>query len=120
LLLIGFALPPIRAALLAFSNAYPFLVVAQVLDGVTGAIIGVLTIIVIADLTKDTGRFNLAQGAVGAAIGIAASLSTLATGYLFQAIGPAGGFITIAITAGAATALIWMFISESKPSDESD
>ncbi len=120
LLLIGFALPPIRAALLAFSNAYPFLVVAQVLDGVTGAIIGVLTIIVIADLTKDTGRFNLAQGAVGAAIGIAASLSTLATGYLFQAIGPAGGFLTIAIIAGAATALIWMFVSETKPSDESD
>ena len=120
LLLIGFALPPIRAALLAFSNAYPFLVVAQVLDGVTGAIIGVLTIIVIADLTKDTGRFNLAQGAVGAAIGIAASLSTLATGYLFQAIGPAGGFLTIAIIAGAATALIWMFVSETKPSDEFD
>jgi MFS family permease len=120
LLLVGFALPPIRAALLAFSNAYPFLVVAQVLDGVTGAIIGVLTIIVIADLTKDTGRFNLAQGAVGAAIGIAASLSTLATGYLFQAIGPAGGFITIATIAGAATALIWMFTSETKPSDESD
>ena len=120
LLLIGFALPPIRAALLAFSNAYPFLVVAQVLDGVTGAIIGVLTIIVIADLTKDTGQFNLAQGAVGAAIGIAASLSTLATGYLFQAIGPAGGFLTIAIIAGAATALIWMFVSETKPSDESD
>jgi len=120
LLVIGFALPPIRAAVLAFTNAYGFLVVAQVLDGVTGAIIGVLTIIVIADLTKGTGRFNLAQGAVGAAIGVAASLSTLATGYLFQAIGPAGGFITIAIIAGAATALIWMFVSETKPSDESD
>src|SRR5580704_2515730 len=34
LLLIGFALPPVRAALLAFTNAYPFLVVAQLLDGV--------------------------------------------------------------------------------------
>ncbi len=62
LLLIGFALTPIRAALLAFTSAYPFLMVAQVLDGITGAVIGVLTIIVLTDLTKGTGRFNLAQG----------------------------------------------------------
>jgi MFS family permease len=120
LLLIGFALPPIRAALLAFTKAYGFLVAAQLLDGVTGAIIGVLTTVVITDLTKDTGRFNLAQGTVGALIGIAASASTLATGYLFQSIGPAGGFIAIAAVAGAATALIWIFISETKPAVEPD
>ncbi len=117
LLLIGFALAPIRAALLAFTSAYPFLVVVQVLDGVTGAIIGVLTIIVLTDLTKGTGRFNLAQGAVGAAIGMAASVSTIATGFLFQGIGNAGGFIAIAAVAGGATALIWLFISETKPAD---
>ena len=117
LLLLGFAAEPIRAALLASSNAYAFLVMAQLLSGITGAIIGVLTVIVIADLTAGTGQFNLAQGAVGAAIGIAASLSTLITGFLFQGIGPAGGFITIAAVAGAATALIWKFVTETKPSD---
>ncbi len=117
LLLIGFALLPIRAALLAFTSNYAFLVVAQALDGVTGAIIGVLTIIVITDLTKGTGRFNLAQGAVGAAIGIAASVSTLATGFLFQDVGNTEGFIAIAAVAGAATALIWIFISETKSAD---
>ncbi len=115
LLLIGFAAEPIRAALLAFTNAYAFLVVAQLLSGITGAVIGVLTTLVIADLTAGTGRFNLAQGAVGAAIGIAASLSTLITGFLFQGIGPGGGFIVIAAVAGAATALIWIFVSETKP-----
>src|SRR5579863_10371997 len=81
LLLLGFAAEPVRAALLAFTNAYTFLVVAQILSGITGAIIGVLTVIVIADLTVGSGRFNLAQGAVGAAIGVAASLSTLVTGF---------------------------------------
>ncbi|MGC1279411.1 MAG: MFS transporter, partial [Xanthobacteraceae bacterium] len=80
-------------------------------------IIGVLTVIVVADLTAGTGRFNLAQGAVGAAIGIAASLSTLVTGFLFQGIGTTGGFIAIAAVAGAATALIWMFVAETKPAD---
>src|SRR5580704_5570334 len=120
LLLIGFAAEPLRAALLAFTHAYAFLVVAQLLSGVTGAVIGVLTVLVIADLTAGTGRFNLAQGAVGAALCIAASVSTLATGFLFQGVGTMGGFIAIAAVAGAATALIWIFVSETRPKDYSD
>ena len=53
-------------------------------------------------------------------IGIAASMSTLTTGFLFQGIGPAGGFIATAAVAGAATASIWVFVSEAKPSEYSD
>ena len=88
LLLMGLALEPLRATCLRSSTNYPFLIVAQVLNGITGAIIGVLTVLVITDLTAGTGRFNLAQGAVGAMSGLAASLSTLATGYLVQAFRP--------------------------------
>jgi MFS family permease len=117
LLVAGFAIEPIRAALLAFGPGYAFLIVAQVLNGITGAIIGVLTVLVITDLTADTGRFNLAQGAVGAASGLAASLSTLATGYLVQAFGATTGFLAITAVAGGATALIWIFISETKSAD---
>jgi MFS family permease len=120
LLLIGFAIEPLRAALLAFTNSYPFLVVAQLLSGVTGAIIGVLTVLVITDLTAGTGRFNLAQGVVGAMTGLAASLSTIATGYLFQNIGNTGGFLAITAVAAAATGLIALFVSETKPSDYLD
>jgi MFS family permease len=117
LLLIGFGLEPIRAALLAFTSGVPFLVAEQVLNGITGAIIGVLSIMVIADLTANTGRFNLAQGVVGAMSGIAASLSTLATGYLVQDFNLAAGFMAITAVAGAATGLIWVFVSETKPAD---
>jgi MFS family permease len=120
LLLVGFAVEPVRAVLLAFTSSYPFLVVAQLLSGVTGAIIGVLTVLVITDLTTGTGRFNLAQGVVGAVTGLAASLSTIATGYLFQNIGNTGGFLAIAAVAGAATGLIAMFVAETKPSDYLD
>jgi Major Facilitator Superfamily len=117
LLLIGFAAEPLRAALLAFTSNYAFLVIAQFLNGITGAVIGVLTVLVITDLTAGTGRFNLAQGAVGAMIGIAASLSTLGSGFLFEGIGRTEGFIAIAAIAVAATALIWMFIAETKPAE---
>jgi MFS family permease len=117
LLLIGFAAEPIRAALLAFTSNYALLIVAQVLSGITGAVIGVMTVLIVADLTAGTGRFNLAQGAVGAMIGIAAAVSTFATGFLFQGIGNFGGFIVIAAVAVAATAMIALFIAETKPSD---
>jgi MFS family permease len=117
LLLIGFAAEPIRAALLAFSNDYVFLVIGQLLSGITGAIIGVLTVLVVTDLTAGTGRFNLAQGTVGAMSGIAASISTLATGFLFQGIGTTAGFLAITGVATAATVLIAMFVSETKPVD---
>jgi MFS family permease len=120
LLLIGFALEPIRAAALAFSSGYVFLVVAQILDGISGAIISVLTVLVITDLTAGTGRFNLARGFVGAMIGMAASISTLATGYLFQGFGSVTGFLVISGIAGAATALLWLFVAESKPAKYDD
>jgi len=118
--LIGFALEPIRAAVLAFNSNYVFLVVAQILDGISGAIITVLTVLVITDLTVGTGRFNLARGFVGAMSGLAASISTLVTGYLFQGFGAVTGFLVISIIAGAATALLWLFVAESKPAKYED
>jgi len=120
LLLIGFGLEPIRAILLAFTSAYPLLVVGQIMSGITGAVIGVLTILVIADLTAGTGRFNLAVGAVGTMSSIAASLSTSATGFLFQAFGPRIGYLPLAAVAAAATGLIWLFVSETKPEKYED
>jgi MFS family permease len=62
LLLIGFALEPVRGFVLDASAAYPALLFGQILSGMTGVVIGVLTVIVVADLTAGTGRFNLATG----------------------------------------------------------
>jgi hypothetical protein len=42
---------------------------------------------VITDLTTGTGRFNLVRGALGTVLAIAASISTTATGFLFEALG---------------------------------
>lgn len=120
LLLIGFAIEPVRAALLAFTDDFAFLLIAQLLSGITGAIIGVLMVLVITDLTAGSGRFNLAQGVIGAMNGLAASASTLLTGFFFQGFGSWTGFMTIAAVAAAATALIWAFLSETKPTSYSD
>ena len=55
----------------------PYMLVAvQLLDGVAAAVFGVMVPLVVADVSRGTGRFNLSQGIVGTATGIGASLST--------------------------------------------
>ncbi|MDE2285596.1 MAG: MFS transporter [Hyphomicrobiales bacterium] len=120
LLLIGFGIEPIRALLLAVTANYTFLVIGQIMSGISGATIGVLTVLVITDLTANTGRFNLAVGVVGTMSGIAASVSVSATGFLFQAFGPKIGYLPLAAIAVAATALLWVFLSETKPAKYED
>jgi MFS family permease len=60
----------------------PYLVVAvQLLDGVCAATLGVVLPLVVADITRGTGRFNLALGIVGRAVSIGGALSTTLGGY---------------------------------------
>jgi len=120
LLLVGFALEPIRAGILALTTAYPFLVVVQLLNGISSAMITVLTVLVITDLTAGTGRFNLAQGTLGALMGIAASVSTIGTGYIDEVFGRGAGFMTVGIIALLAAGLLWVFQQETKPAEYSD
>src|ERR1035441_5235923 len=50
------------------SNA-ALLVSSQIMDGVGAGIFGVVSVLVIPDLTRGTGRFNLTLGAITTAVG---------------------------------------------------
>ena len=115
LLLVGLGVEAVRIGLFAVASGYPVLVAAQMLDGIGGSIIDVLTVLVITDITTGTGRFNLAQGSVGALIGITASTSTSVTGFVFQALGHQVGFAAMAAVAALAAVLAWRFVPETKP-----
>ena len=115
LLLIGLGIVPIRAGFFALTADPALLVVIQVLDGVTGATLGVLTALVIADLTRGTGRFNLAQGLVGAVSGVGASLSTSISGLFVEKFGQTAGFVSVMTVALLAVAILWLFMPETKP-----
>jgi len=104
LFLAGFAVLPIRAVLYTFSDNSFWLIGVQVLDGVGAGIFGALTPLVIADIMRGTGRYNLAQGAVATVQGIGASLSGLAAGVIVDHYGYAVTFLTLG--AAAAVALI--------------
>ena len=70
--------------------------IVQVLDGLTAAMIGIMMPLVVADATRGTGRYNLAQGAAGLATGIGGSLSALVSGYVAQLFGYDTGFLGLA------------------------
>jgi len=120
LLLIGFAVEAIRAALLAFVSSYLSLVLAQVLGGITSAIVGVLSVLIITDLTTGTGRFNLTRGGVMTLSTIAASASFAATGFAFQDLGRLVTFLMLGGVAAAAMAFAWIFLPETKPTEYLD
>jgi MFS family permease len=116
LLVIGLAVVPIRSALFAMTKDPLALVILQMLDGLSGATLGVLTPLVVADLTNGTGRFNLAQGLVGTLSGVGASLSTSITGVVAQSFGYTAGLMSVTAVGLISVAVAVAFMPETKPS----
>lgn len=110
ILIVGFAALPARAALLATTNDPTVVIAAQILDGICAAVLGVLVPLSLADISRGTGRFNLAQGITASATGIGAALSTTVAGYLATRFGTPMAFLglTAAAVAGFVTVLVAM------------
>ena len=68
----------------------------QMLDGVSAAVLAVMFPLVVADITRETGRFSLALGIVGGAVGIGAALSTTLAGFMHDHLGAAVTFCSLA------------------------
>jgi sugar phosphate permease len=117
-LLIGFAALPIRALGFALVSDPLLLIGVQMLDGISATVLGVLTALVIADITTGTGRFNLAQGVVGTASGIGASISTTLSGLVAERFGSGAGFSSVAATALVATVFVLFVMPETRPQTE--
>lgn len=113
--LVGFGVLPIRGILYTLSNNPYFLVAVQILDGIGAGIFGVLSVLMVADLTKGTGRFNLTQGLLNTAIGIGAGLSNLIAGFVVQKAGYHVGFLTLAAIATVALGVFYLAMPETKP-----
>jgi len=115
LLLIATGALVCRGILFAFVRDPHLLVVIQMLDGVAAAVLGVLVPLVIVDVTYGSGHFNLAQGIVGTATGIGASVSMLFASYLSDRFGSEVAFLSLAVSAAMALALVWLTMPETRP-----
>ena len=113
ILLIGLAALPIRGLLFMVVVDPRLLVAVQLLDGICAAVFGVLVPLTIADITRGTGRFNLAQGIVGSGIGIGASLSTTLAGWMSDRLGSSVAFLGLACIGGAGLVLAALLMPET-------
>lgn len=112
--LVAFAFLAARGALYTVSNDPWWLVGVQALDGIGAGIFGALFPVVIADLTKGSGRFNVSQGAVATAQGLGAALSATLAGAIIVAAGYAASFLTLAAIAGGGFVLYLVAMPETK------
>ncbi len=105
-LVAGFVFLPVRGLALATMPDGAGLVAIQLLDGLSGAVFGVLLPLVVSDITVGTGRFNLTLGIVGLAIGAAATSSTWAGGAVADYSAPLA-FCALAAFGAVAALLAW-------------
>jgi MFS family permease len=114
LLLIAFGVLPIRAVLYTLTSNTVALVAIQILDGVGAGIFGVVSVLVIADLTRGSGRFNVTLGAIGTAVGIGAALSQSIAGTIVHHFSFDAGFLFLAAIAATAFSILYFFMPETR------
>lgn len=84
------------------------------MDGVAAAIFGVVSVLVIADLTRGTGRFNFTLGAIATAVGIGAALCQVIVGSTVHHVGFHADFLFLAAVALAAFAILYWYMPETR------
>jgi MFS family permease len=105
----------LRGALYPLSDNPYWLVGVQLLDGVGAGIFGALFPLVVADLTRGTGHFNVSQGAIATAAGLGGALSAAAAGFIVVAAGYSAAFLFLAAIAAVAFGLFIALMPETGP-----
>lgn len=113
LLMAGFIILPIRGVLYVLSDNPYWLVGVQLLDGIGAGAFGALMPLVVKDLTRGTGRFNVSLGAISTVFGLGAALSNGLAGLVIREAGYDAAFLTLAAIAALAFVLVWLAVPET-------
>ncbi len=112
---VALAVLALRCALYPLSDNPYWRGSVQLLDGVGAGIFGALFPLVVADLTRGTGRFNVSQGAIATAAGLGGALSAATAGFIVVAAGYNTAFLFLAAVAAAGLALFVAMMPETGP-----
>lgn len=112
--LVAFAVLPLRGLLYLMVHSPAGLLALQVLDGIGAGVFGVMMTLMVSDLARGSGHFNLALGAGAVAVGSGAALSNLLAGQVAQAGGFHAGFLVLAGVAALALALFSLAMPETR------
>jgi MFS family permease len=112
---VALAILTLRGALYPISDNPYWLMSVQLLDGVGAGIFGALFPLVVADLTRGTGHFNISQGAIATAAGLGGALSTAFAGLIVVKAGYSAAFVFLAAVAGAGLLGFIVMMPETLP-----
>ncbi|MBV9703157.1 MAG: MFS transporter [Methylobacteriaceae bacterium] len=117
LLLAACAALPLRGLIFAAATDPRLLVLAQVLDGFGGGMLDTLLPLILADIMRGTGRYNLARGILSTVQGIGGSVSNGIAGMLVARAGYGPAFVVLSGAGAGALVLAFRQFVESRPAE---
>ena len=82
--------------------------------GIGAGISGALFPVLVADLTRGTGRFNVSQGAAATVQGFGAAVSSTFAGFIIVSSGYSTAFLVLTAVAGLGFVLFLLLMPETK------
>jgi MFS family permease len=120
ILMLGLIALPCRCAIFALLLDHPSIVVmAQALDGIAAASIGVLVPLITSDIAGRSGHFNLSLGFIGFFMGIGGTLSTGIGGWMADRLGDPMALLGLGAIGVLALLLALVAMPETRPEGES-
>lgn len=111
--LAAFGILALRGLLYTLSHDPFWLLAVQLLDGFGAGIFGALFPVVVADLTRGTGRFNVSQGAIATAHALGAALSATLAGGIIVGYGYSAAFLALGAIAALGFLGYWWLMPET-------
>jgi MFS family permease len=104
----------IRALLYTKTDNPHLLLLNQILDGLAAGIYSIVSVVIISDLAKDTGRFNFMQGVMIFCNNVGAAFSNLVSGFIAQLYGINTSLLMLGGIALFGLIFYWKFMPETK------
>jgi predicted MFS family arabinose efflux permease len=114
LLLFAFAALPLRGLLFALTDEPALILALQVLDGIGAGLFDALLPLVLADVVRGTGRYNVSRGVIGTIQGIGGASSHAFGGFLAAQVGYGAAFLSLAAVGVVAFALVLFAMPETR------
>lgn len=114
-MLLGLLALPVRGLLIAFLPDPLLLIPVQLLDGISGAVFGLMLPLIAADVSRRIGCLNLSIGVFSLAGGLGATVSTTLAGAIASSAGMQMAFLMLSAAGGVAVLLVWATMSETRP-----
>jgi len=114
MLLLGWGALPVRGVLMGLLPGAYTLIALQAISGLSSAVFGVMMPLIAADITRQSGRYNLCMGILGLTVFVGATISTTFAGWLASMAGNNAAFYGLAAAGLAGTLLVWLAMPETR------